>query len=109
MIEIAFKIYFDVEVDGKAAGASHVKTGYFVTEQAAYADAHNKCMKFCEKQKEFFALPAETKITYNWTKVQRFEREAREVDPCDYCKRNICFDCPHAEEETSEDKGGDNK
>ena len=25
-----------------------------------------------------------------------------EVDPCDYCKRNICFDCPHSEEETND-------
>lgn len=40
---------------------------------------------------------------------KRFEREAREIDPCDFCNRNICFGCPHAEEETSEDKGGDNK
>ena len=76
MKKIAFKIYFDVEVNGKSAGASHVETGYFVTEQSAYAEAHKLCMKFCDKQKEFFALPAETKITYNWTKVQRFERKA---------------------------------
>ena len=109
MKKIAFKIYFDVEVNGKMAGVSHVKTGYFVTEQAAYANAHKLCMKFCDKQKEFFALPDDTKITYNWTKVQKFEREETEIDPCDFCNRNICFGCPHAEEETSEDKGGDNK
>ena len=36
-----------------------------------------------------------------------FEREAREIDPCDFCNRNICFGCPHAEEETS--KGGEDE
>lgn len=76
MKKITFKIYFDIEVNGKMAGASHVETGYFITEQAAYADAYKLCMKFCDKQKELFALPAETEIIYNWTKVQRFERKA---------------------------------
>lgn len=28
---------------------------------------------------------------------KRFEREAREIDPCDFCKRNTCFGCPHSE------------
>lgn len=107
MKKIAFKIYFDVEVNGKMAGASHVKTGYFITEQAAYADAHQLCMDFCDKQKEFFSLPAETKITYNWKKIQKLEQEEKEIDPCDFCNRNICFGCPHSEEETS--KGGEDE
>ena len=89
MKKIAFRINFDVEVDGKRAGASHVQTGYFVTEQAAYADAHSKCMAFCDKQKEFFALPEGTKIIYNWTKVQRLEQEEKEIDPCDHCTKTF--------------------
>lgn len=38
---------------------------------------------------------------------KRFKREAREINPCDFYKRNICFGCPHSEEETSE--GGEDE
>lgn len=37
------------------------------------------------------------------------ENKNKLIDPCDFCNRSICFGCPHAEEERSEDKGGDNE
>ena len=45
MKKIAFKIYFDVEVNGKTAGASHVETGYFVTEDERLCERRNRFKK----------------------------------------------------------------